>query len=162
FGVDEGSQHIGTILVSEQLRPYELQRVGTTPNGESSIVLRDDRPHASPWLVNLFKSSALTWQKTELRFGLLLTGEKLIDNRAYREQLRAAEPQAIGGEMEGAGLYVACQDRKVDWILVKAICDFADGQKAKDKQQRQSLAASHAAAFVRHALEFADVVDWRT
>lgn len=55
--------------------------------------------------------------------------------------------------MEGAGLYVACQNSKVDWILVKAICDWADGQKAKDEDARQQLAADNAAAFVLHALQ---------
>jgi hypothetical protein len=61
--------------------------------------------------------------------------------------------------MEGAGLYVACQDQKVDWILVKAICDWADGHKAQDKDARQQTAAANAAAFVLYALQFAPV-DW--
>jgi tetratricopeptide (TPR) repeat protein len=56
--------------------------------------------------------------------------------------------------MEGAGLYVACQDKKVDWILVKAICDWADGNKAHDKAARQQTAATNAAKFVLHALQF--------
>ena len=66
-----------------------------------------------------------------MRFGDGLSGEKLVDNLDFRDQLLNLEPEAIGGEMEGAGLYVACQDKKVDWILVKAVCDWADGQKGK-------------------------------
>ncbi len=50
---------------------------------------------------------------------------------------------------------VSCQDKKVDWILVKAICDWADGHKAKDKKARQQTAAHNAASFVLHALQFA-------
>ncbi|MCP4369103.1 MAG: AAA family ATPase, partial [Deltaproteobacteria bacterium] len=69
------------------------------------------------------------------------------------------EPEAIGGEMEGAGVYAACQDKKVDWILVKAICDWAN-EKGEDKAARQQKAATNAVAFVLHALEFADV-DWK-
>ena len=54
-------------------------------------------------------------------------------------------------------LYVACQDRKVDWILVKAICDWADGHKAQDKVARQETAAQNAATFVLEALQFAPI-----
>jgi nucleoside phosphorylase len=60
------------------------------------------------------------------------------------------EPEAIGGDMEGAGLYAAAGVAKVDWILVKAICDWADGNKNDDAQQ---LAAHNAADFVRHVIQ---------
>lgn len=56
--------------------------------------------------------------------------------------------------MEGAGLYTACQDRKVDWILVKGICDWADGHKEQDRETRQQIAARNAARFVSHAISF--------
>ena len=35
--------------------------------------------------------------------------------------------------MERAGLYVSSYDNKVDWIVTKAICDLADGDKGVDK-----------------------------
>jgi nucleoside phosphorylase len=54
--------------------------------------------------------------------------------------------------MEGAGLYAASTDRNVDWILVKAICDFADGKKRFKKHERQAEAARQAANFVFHAI----------
>ena len=158
FGVNEQEQTIGDILVTEQLRPYDLQRVGTH-DGALQIRPRGDKPHASPWLVNHLKSADLKWEGAKVRFGTVLSGEKLVDNEDFRDQLRALEPEAIGGEMEGAGLYVACQDKKVDWILVKAICDWADGQKAQDKDERQQSAAHNSAAFLLHALRFAPI-DW--
>jgi hypothetical protein len=57
--------------------------------------------------------------------------------------------------MEGAGLYVACLAAKKDWILVKAVCDWADGNKCEDKTERQLKAARNAAHFVWHALAHA-------
>jgi nucleoside phosphorylase len=159
FGVNEEKQAIGDILVTEQLRLYDLQRVGTQDEQEQ-VILRGDKPHASPWLINLFKSADISWEKARVRFGTVLTGEKLLDNIDYRNQLLSFEPEAIGGEMEGAGLYVACQDKKVDWILVKGICDWADGEKGQDKESRQKTAASNAAAFVVHTLKFVSI-DWR-
>ena len=155
FGVNAEKQSIGDILVSQQLRLYELRRVGTHEEGGVELILRGDRPHASPRLINLFQSAHLYWEdeKAKVRFGLILTGEKLVDNVDFRQQLRQFEQEAIGGEMEGAGLYVACQDAKVDWILVKAICDWADGKKGQDKDERQRLAARNAADFVLTALQ---------
>lgn len=148
FGVNEKKQRIGDVLVSRQLMLYELQRVGS-----ASIIPRGDKPHASARLINLFEGvSQASWQGEEVRFGVLLSGEKLVDSTDYRESLRKLESEAIGGEMEGAGIYVSSHDHKVDWIVVKAICDWADGQKRKNKKARQTKAATSAAAFVAHTL----------
>lgn len=154
FGVNASRQSIGDVLVSQQLRLYELQRV-STEDGSLKLIPRGDRPHASPWLFNLFQSADLYWDesKAKVRFGLILSGEKLVDNVDFRQQLHDFEREAMGGEMEGAGLYVACQDAKVDWILVKAICDWADGHKTQDKDERQRLAAHNAVDFVLHVLQ---------
>ena len=159
FGISEDKQGIGDILVTEHLRTYELQRVGKQDN-QPQINLRGDKPPASPSLLNLFKSFDLVWDGAEVRFGVVLTGEKLVDNIDFRDQLHSFEPEAIGGEMEGAGLYVACQDKKVDWILVKSICDWADGNKEQDRKNRQQTAAQNAAQFVLGALKFTEN-DWQ-
>ncbi len=132
------------------------QSVATHPR-KAKITSRGDRTHGSEALISLLKSAKLDWKRNEknaeVRFGLVLSGEKLVDNLDYRDSLREQEPEAIGGEMEGAGVYVASQDAKVNWIVVKAICDWADGNKGTDKTQRQSLAAKNAADFIVHALQ---------
>lgn len=153
FGVDETKQSIGDVLVSEHIRLYELQRVGTKRGGPR-IILRGDRSPASIWLLNRMKAAEVSWRGATLRFGVVLTGEKLVDNLDFRTQLLGFEPEAIGGEMEGAGLYTACQDCKVDWILVKGICDWADGNKERDREASQQTAAHNAARFALHALTF--------
>ena len=154
FGVDEVKQAIGDILVAENLCYYEPQRVGVR-KGRPQTIVRSDRPRASSWLLNYLKSAELMWEGPTVRFGVVLTGEKLVDNMTFRRKVLAFEPEAIGGEMEGSGLYAACQDNQVHWILVKAICDWADGNKAQDKHKRQKTAATNAASFVLHALRFA-------
>jgi nucleoside phosphorylase len=169
FGVDSKKQRIGDVLVSRQLMLYEPQRVGQSKAGSPEIRARGDRSPASPALLDTFRSGKLDWSPPvtshaargstppEVRFGLIVTGEKLVDNLEFREQLRHLEPDAIGGEMEGAGLYVAAHDRGVAWILVKAICDWADGNKGRGKQQRQKLAAQNAAHFVFHVLQLGGI-----
>jgi len=39
----------------------------------------------------------------------MLSGEKLVDNLQFRQELEQKEPEALGGEMEGHGLYVAAR-----------------------------------------------------
>ncbi|HEY0601936.1 MAG TPA: tetratricopeptide repeat protein [Herpetosiphonaceae bacterium] len=153
FGINEQKQAIGDVLVSERLMLYDLQRVGTNKDGTFQIIDRGDRTPASPWLIDRLKMAQLFWNEAQVRFGLILSGDKLVDHIDFRWQLVTFEQEAIGGEMEGAGLYVACQNSRVDWILVKAICDWGDGHKAQDKDARQQLAAHNAAAFVLHALQ---------
>lgn len=148
FGVSEAKQKIGDILVAKQLTLYEPQRVGAT-----ETLPRGTRADCSPRLLDRCRSAELYWDGSAVRFGLILSGEKLVDNLEFRQELLKHEPEAIGGEMEGAGLYVACQDARVDWILVKAICDWGDGHKAENKAERQATAARNAAQFVLHTLQ---------
>jgi len=150
FGVSEKDQSIGDILLSKQLRLYDLKRAG------ADIVLRGDKPHASNRLINHFEGfSQVKWKGTRVRPGVILSGETLIDNIDYRDQLLKLESEAVGGEMEGAGLYVSSHDHKVDWIVIKAICDWADGNKKRKKTQRQKKAARNAAHFLVQALQYA-------
>ena len=173
FGVDAHKQRIGDILVSQQLRGYELQRYGTAHDGTPRITLRGDRVTASVKLLDRFRSGYVDWTGRRGRwgkrvhFGTILSGQTLVDNVDYRDQLCTLEPEAIGGEMEGVGLYTAAQNAKVDWILVKAICDWADGHKAGEstvvssngtykkistKDRDQKTAAANAAQFTMHVL----------
>jgi|GEM_PF-4007013 len=141
FGIDSEKQNIGDVLVSDKLIPYEIQRVSA-----NKIIWRGGKPEANNSLRNSFKNirlwdSQLPNSKTAaLELTDVLTGEKLVDNIDYRSELLSQFPTAKGGEMEGAGLYIACQDKSVPWILVKAICDFADGQKSEGKREKQALA----------------------
>jgi nucleoside phosphorylase len=153
FGIDSTNQKLGTVLVSQRLQAYELAKIATDENGKPSIIARGDRTTASVMLLGRFRAAEANWNSaSSVKFGLMLSGEKLIDNLEFRQQLQSIAPEAIGGEMEGAGAYAACAEEKTDWIVVKAICDFADGDKKKNKKARQENAADQAASFVFHAL----------
>lgn len=87
--------------------------------------------------------------------GQILSGEKLVDSMEFKQQLLKKYPEAIGGEMEGAGLYAAAERAKVEWIIVKAICDWGDGNK---KKIYQNLAAAAAVSLVEHVLSDKDTL----
>lgn len=144
FGIDETSQKIGDVFVAESVIPYNSKRVGKTNN-----VSRGIEAQSSHILLNRFKNiknwehTTILDDKSDLIFTRLLSGEELVDNLEHRNGLIAQYPDSKGGEMEGAGVYSACGN-KIDCILVKGICDFADGEKGKNKKQNQEIAITAA------------------
>ncbi len=148
FGMDPSKVPIGTILVSDRVSCYDPQRSG------KKIIPRGDTVTVHPHLKQFFQtvSSPSYWKGNPVRFGQIISGEKLIDDPAFKARLRKTYPEAIGGEMEAAGIYSAALLKQRDWIIVKAVCDYADGNKGEDKDNRQALAAKNAAEFVRHVL----------
>lgn len=151
FGIDPSKQPIGTILISNQIQQYELQRI----NNDSSISIRSDKVTASHQLLTWARHTIVDWPTGGActQVGVILSGDKLIDSRDYRNQIVEAVPESVGGEMEGSGLYVACQTSKTEWLLIKSVCDWADGNKSTNKSQNQSIAADSAAEFTVRMLQ---------
>ncbi|MDZ4786373.1 MAG: hypothetical protein SGJ02_09895 [bacterium] len=149
-----GKQNIGDVLVSESITPYEVQRVGkkTISRGTSEpacSIIVDRFKHITDW-----KHEFSFYNKTRtprIITGELLSGEKLVDHNGFKEKLFKSFPQAIGGEMEGVGLYAACDSKVKHWAVVKAICDWADGKKGVGKDKKQLIAAESAVALCLHA-----------
>lgn len=150
FGLISQEQQLGDILVSRQLTGYELQKVEQGPDDTEIIIPRGDRAQASPRLLSLLRASIFDWEGPKVHFGLMLSGEKLARHKNFRKKLLSIEPEAIGGEMEGTGVYSAAYRTKVDWILIKAISDWADKHKDDTYQQQ---AAENAARFILHVLK---------
>jgi nucleoside phosphorylase len=153
FGANRKKQKIGDVLVSESVYPYEPERIG-----ENESVPRGTDVPSGLVLSNRFRELRAGWSvdDAKVHFGRVLSGEKLVDNPEFRARLLKMKPDAIGGEMEGAGLCAAAARNGVEWILVKAICDWADGTKHK---RYQKMAAGHAVSFVEHVLSVPGVLD---
>jgi nucleoside phosphorylase/HEAT repeat protein len=160
FGASREGQKIGDVLVSSQVINYPKQRVG------KRIIYRGPRPESGVTLRNRFRNS-IGWlfespggSRSTRRLGPILSGEVLIDNLTYKKRLLKQFPDAIGGEMEGVGVYAAAERSGVEWIIVKAICDWADGRKDKVKRH-QPLAAAAAASLVHHVLSLPNALPTR-
>lgn len=150
FGKDPKKQRIADVLIASQIITYEKQRVQ-----EEKIIYRDPIPPSNTTLLNRFENIQ-NWEftcpdgrKSEIQIGPILSGEKLVDDSVFKANLFEQFPQAIGGEMEGAGLCAASGRVGTAWILVKSICDWGDGKKHK---KHQPLAAAAAASLVHHVL----------
>ncbi|GAA2477972.1 5'-methylthioadenosine/S-adenosylhomocysteine nucleosidase family protein [Winogradskya humida] len=174
YGLRPGEQEAGDILVSTQLRAIddrkEIDPAGTgqpplpregaevarilettePPPGPRTVLIRGDQVTPSTALLARMREVARGYGKSpRVHFGPMLSAGTLVNSRSLRDELRALAPDAVGGEMEGAGVYAASAHAKVDWIVVKAVCDWGFG-KTDDFHE---LAAANAATFVVRAAE---------
>jgi nucleoside phosphorylase/GGDEF domain-containing protein len=163
FGVNPTQQNYGDVLVSESAYDYELARVNDVDHANEARGLSEP---ASDDLIRRFRAvdhfgrlRTRAWPK--IWFGCVLSGNKLVDNAKQRDEWvsqAGGVSRVVGGEMEALGLAraVGRAGRKgdaVSWIIVKGICDFADGSvNNANKEANQALAARKAALVVYRAL----------
>lgn len=149
FGMNKEKQTIGDVLVATQLKDIRQEKKGRNKN-----ISRGSKVPCHSRLLDNFKITSNDWKIAKVHEGLMLSGEKLLDNKKELKKLKKTEPEAIGGEMEGNGLYESCQMAKIDWILIKGISDWGDGTKDdKEKDENQKKAAKNAIDFVLYALK---------
>lgn len=155
FGGYTDKLKIGDVLVSEQVIPYEVKRASVAREE-----YRGPSPEAGPILLNRF-SNVLGWEfkrpdgyVCRVKPGPLLTGDTLLDNLDEKVRLFSEHPTAIGGEMEGAGLYAAASRHEAnkEWIVVKAVCDWADGTKKTTRDNYHPLAAAASMSLVKFVI----------
>lgn len=152
FGLKPEKQEMGDILVAEQVRLYELERRGPTR------IARGDKVSCSSLLFSWFRDFRADWAlesrpalRPNVRCGLIMSGEKLADDQEFISELLRIEPEAIGGEMEAAGVYAAAAGEHfahVHWAVVKGICDWGLGKG----DGYQAAAARNAIDFVFHVI----------
>ncbi len=145
-------QRIGDVMVSREVRDTEMVRI----NADGSETPRGRILAIDAALEKRFEALRLEEDKAvgglKVRIGRIFCGNPLSDNKDNRAALKAFDPQAIGYEMESFGVAAAAREKGTPWALVKAISDWGDGSKEKDREARQVLAATSAAELVRKAL----------
>jgi nucleoside phosphorylase len=157
FGKDAVQQKIGNVLIADRIISYEPQRIGKVRN-----VDRGAEPAAGAVLLNRFRNivgwsfAAPNGQICGFQVGPILSGEKLVDNNDFKQELFDRHPTAIGGEMEGAGVAAAADRNGCEWIVVKAICDWGDGTKASHHQE---FAAASSVHLIEHVLNQPGALD---
>ncbi len=127
-------------MVSTSVQDIENVRRGESdqyrsPEQVAGVKLSDRFRSLAAWTYELPDG-----KKSSRRLGLLLSGDKLLANAKYRDELLGKFERAIGGDMESWGLAQACRECNVEWIAAKGICDYGDEDKAYNKDERQQVA----------------------
>jgi len=142
----KGEQKKGDVLISQQIIPYDVQRFG------KKIIFRGERLSSSLTLKDRFRNiegwhySLPNGKLAKLHFGNLISSERLIDNKKLVKRIKNEFPDAIGGEMEGAGFSASSEVSDIQWILIKGICDWA----YKKKNDYQKIAANASISIIEH------------
>lgn len=162
-GLRRDSQNLGDIIVSESIVYYEPGKVR-----DSTVEPRNKQFLADLTLLDRFWNlQDLSWKRLlpdrpdgippsaelpKIHVGPIASGEKVIASAEETERLLSTQRNLIGIEMESAGVASAAFGtlKKIGFITIRAICDFADNQK---NDNWHSYAAHAAAACVRAFLE---------
>lgn len=159
FGALPDDQHIGDILISEGVLPYDYRIVRTGTDGAPDVDYSEVQAYPShEGLRRRFQeiASMPAWQQRTWS-GWLLSGSARIHCAAFRDELarKCGDKRArvVGGDMESVGLLSASLDRASPcWIAVKAISDFADVYRDEIIEKTRPFACYIAARFVLGAL----------
>ncbi len=156
FGRSRRDQAPADVLVADRVINYEPERVG------EERIDRGQIPPCSPGLVARFRN-ALDWEferpdgtQCGMHVGPVLSGEKLVADERFKNFLGERYPTAIGGEMEGTGLWSAASVQGTHWVLVKGVCDWGDQLKKDDYQE---MAAASAVSLCVHVFGDPHVLD---
>ncbi len=143
FGANRDKQRLGDVLISKFIVEYEKSKVK-----EAGSIPRGQKIECSPRLLSLFRAAEARGISKRMHFGAILSGEKLVDSEAFLRQLLVIEPEAVGGEMEGAGLVGAATRSQTDWIVVKAIVDWGMGKDLNNQPDHQEQVAREAFSLI--------------
>ena len=153
-------QHFSDVLVARKIYPYENQKL---KDGQKEF--RGEWHEANNTFIKAFEEISQTWsvcnlynENVHIEVSPILSGEKLFDDKNERDKLKLTFNEARGGEMEGIGVASACEDAGIQWILLKGICDFGDGNKGEQKHERQDSAARTAAMALQSAFQREDLL----
>jgi nucleoside phosphorylase len=138
WGANKKKQKTGDLLISIQVWDYDIERV----NSDGTMTPRGPISPSSARLVQMFEVACASIIAYKVNFGLVASGSDLLDNREYVNRLKEKQPELIGGDMESAGMASVCSRKKIDWVLVKGICDWGYNKDSHKKEYQQKAATN--------------------
>ncbi len=161
----DANQYLGDIVVGEQIVDYELGKIKETGMEHRYEVMRSSFPlinaarnlQPEKWVLSskVPRPDGTTGRVIpKVHFGVVASGQKIVANSAFLEEIRAHWSKIAAIEMEGFGIALAAFQAETapKMFMVKGICDWADNTK---NDEWQDYAADIAAAFVISLLKTA-------
>lgn len=161
------NQKIGDILISKDIYMYEKYKIKEKKDGTLNYKhFSNPYSDAGKMLEKRFKDDRVWENNNSLRpkihFGTIASGEKIIDSITEKNKLLELGDTTyiIGGEMEAAGLVAACSNNNIcEWIVIKGISDWGDGNKVKNKEENQKAAINNTVSYCEYIFNKEKVFD---
>jgi adenosylhomocysteine nucleosidase len=150
---------VGDIVVADTLLQHDMNAEPLFPRWEVPLTGRARFDADAAWSARLAHASrALAATDVHARTaaihaGLVVSGDRFVATRAESDALRAALPDALAVEMEGAAVAQVCHDFGRPFGVVRTISDRADDDAHGDFQRFvRDVAAPYSRDIVRAAL----------
>ena len=157
-GLGEGVR-VGDIVVADTLLQHDMNAEPLFPRWEVPLTGRARFGADAAWSARLVQATrALAAANVHadaaaIHQGLVVSGDRFVATRAESGQLRAALPDALAVEMEGAAVAQVCHDFARPFGVVRTISDRADDDAHGDFQRFVSdVAAPFSRDIVRATL----------
>ena len=153
---------VGDIVVADALLQHDMNAEPLFPRWEVPLTGRARFDADAAWSARLAQASR-TLAATDVHArtaaiheGLVVSGDRFVATRAESDALRAALPDALAVEMEGAAVAQVCHDFGRPFGVVRTISDRADDDAHGDFQRFvRDVAAPYSRDIVRAALRLA-------
>ena len=159
-GLGDGVR-VGDIVVASMLLQHDMNAEPLFPRWEVPLTGRARFDADAAWTSRLARAGgALAAANTHaqaatLHQGLVISGDRFVATHAESDQLRAALPDALAVEMEGAAVAQVCHDFGRPFGVVRTVSDRADDAAHVDFQRFVcDVAAPYSRDIVRAALKF--------
>ena len=154
FGMSKDDK-FADIQISDIVVDQSTKRVGTD---RAHSGYRGAQPPVPRKMLHKFETTENFSLLTEPQYsvnvkkGPIIAANTLVDNLAEKEKMKENRHDAVGGEMEGAGIMAAIEYvDNVKAIIIKAVGDRADGSKDRCRGWKP-FAARAAAYYVKEML----------
>jgi len=151
-GLAEGVRR-GDVVVAQEFLQHDMDASPLFPRFEAPLYGRARFPTDPRWSERLAQAVQRALPQAGLHRGLVVSGDRFVASAADSASLRAALPDALAVEMEGAAIAQVCHDYGLPYAAVRTISDRADDTAHGDFQQFiEETASRHSAAIVRALL----------
>jgi len=151
--------HVGDIVVASALLQHDMNAEPLFPRWEVPLTGRARFDADAAWSTRLVRAgralatSNLHADTATVHHGLVVSGDRFVATRVDSDQLRAALPDALAVEMEGAAVAQVCHDFGRPFGVVRTVSDRADDAAHGDFQRFVcDVAAPYSRDIVRAAL----------
>ena len=134
YGIDFHCQELGDVLTSEKVILYDTYNKLT--NGEISLASAEVYPvgqdiiTSCPFIKRNPPPAECNLGSSQIHFGTILSRSTVLSDYIEKQKLVEATQRIgqsiVGGEMEGTGIYHACNvtGKEVQFLILKGICDW--------------------------------------